>query len=397
MRKVIVVGGGAAGVFAAIKAAEHAQVILLEKTRHLLAKVRISGGGRCNVTHACFDPKELIAYYPRGQKELLGPFFRFQPKDTMAWFEARGVALKTEADGRIFPTTDSSDTIIRCLFDAAREAGVDIRLEQRISEVKKVEDRFFLTLEDGKMLEADRLLLATGSSPQGEEWAAQFGHTIIPPVPSLFTFNVPTSPLSDLAGISLPSATVRLPAYGMQQLGPLLITHWGFSGPAVLKLSSHAAKELYQDRYKTSLQIQWVPNPLPKLLSLKQHRPAQCLETENPFGLPQNLWKRLIHLAGIPEKTPLSRLSNASLKGLANLCSAHPFTIEGKTTYKHEFVTCGGVELREVDFRTMESRRVSGLYFAGEILNIDGLTGGFNLQNAWTSGWIAGSSMAQHN
>lgn len=289
MQKVIVVGGGAAGVFGAIAAAEHAHVILLERTGHLLAKVRISGGGRCNVTHACFDPKELVAYYPRGKKELLGSFFRFQPKDTIAWFEARGVSLKTEADGRVFPATDSSDTIIRCLTDAAVQAGVDIRLNQRIAEIKKA-DSFHITLENGETLEAGYLLLATGSSPQGLKLAAQFGHTLIPPVPSLFTFNVPTSPLSDLAGISLPSATVRLPAYGMQQQGPLLITHWGFSGPAVLKLSSHAAKELHRDGYKTQLIIQWVPiDPLPKLLSLKKSRPAQCLETENLLALPQNL------------------------------------------------------------------------------------------------------------
>ncbi|MBS0654097.1 MAG: NAD(P)/FAD-dependent oxidoreductase [Verrucomicrobia bacterium] len=399
----VIIGGGAAGIFAAITAAEldpQAHVIVLEKTRQLLAKVRISGGGRCNVTHSAFDPKLLVQHYPRGNKELLGPFHRFQPKDTIDWFLKRNVRLKTEEDGRMFPTTDSSETIASCLLAEARRLNVEIRLEQKIEKIQKKDEGFLITLEEEEPLSCDKLLIATGSFPQGHEFARAFGHTIVPPVPSLFTFNVPTSPLLDLSGIAVPDAIVRIQGTAWKQRGPVLITHWGFSGPAALKLSAWAARELHRHNYRVDLVVQWVPDRTTEevekiLLEIKSSKPQRAIENEALFKLPLNLWKRLVRLAGIAEQNPLSRVSNAHLKQLAKLCTAHPFKVEGKTTYKQEFVTCGGVLLKEVDFKRMESRLVKNLFFSGEVLDIDGVTGGFNFQNAWTSGWIAGNAMSE--
>lgn len=399
----VIIGGGAAGIFAAITAAEldpHAHVIVLEKTRQLLAKVRISGGGRCNVTHSAFDPKLLVQHYPRGNNELLGPFHRFQPKDTIDWFLKRNVRLKTEEDGRMFPTTDSSETIASCLLAEARRLNVEIRLEQKIEKIEKKDEGFLITLEEEKRLSCDKLLIATGSFPQGHEFARAFGHTIVSPVPSLFTFNVPTSPLLDLSGIAVPDAIVRIQGTAWKQRGPVLITHWGFSGPAALKLSAWAARELHQHNYRVELVVQWVPDRTTEevekiLLELKSNKPQRAIENEALFKLPINLWKRLIQIAGIAERNPLSRVSNAHLKQLAKLCTSHLFKVEGKTTYKQEFVTCGGVLLKEIDFKRMESRLVKNLFFSGEVLDIDGVTGGFNFQHAWTSGWIAGNAMSE--
>lgn len=336
----LIIGAGAAGFFAAIQYKEQhpdAHVVLLEKTQQILSKVKISGGGRCNVTHNEFDPKKLIQNYPRGAKELLGPFTRFGPSDTIQWFESHGVPLKAEADGRIFPTTDDSQTIINCLSQAAKD--VELRLGASVTAIKP---GFKIHLKSGEILQAKKVLLASGSSSQGFRLAESLGHSIASPVPSLFTFNVPSSPLLDLAGISLPSATVRLPAYKIERSGPLLLTHWGFSGPAALKLSAFAARELFQDKYRTPIEITW-GEQVPKRLK------TRIQETDT-------------------------------------------FQMEGKTTFKKEFVTCGGIELREVNFKTMESKLHPNLHFAGEVLNIDGITGGFNFQNAWTGGWIVGSS-----
>lgn len=401
-KKIVIIGGGAAGIFAAITAAQHApnaQVILLERTRQLLAKVRISGGGRCNVTHSAFDPKVLIQHYPRGNKELLGPFHRFQPQDTIAWFLKRNVRLKTEEDGRMFPTTDSSETISSCLLEEARRLNVEIRLEQKINKIEKDQEHFQIIMDNEEEILCDKLLIATGSSPQGHDLARSFGHTIVPPVPSLFTFNVPTSPLLDLSGIAVSDAMIRIEGTSWKQRGPVLITHWGFSGPAALKLSAWAARELHESHYRVDLAIQWVPDhsleEVEKIfLQLKSQKGQKSIENEPLFKLPQNLWRRLVHLSGISEQTPLSRVSNTSLKLLAKLCTSHLFKVEGKTTYKQEFVTCGGVLLKEIDFKKMESRLVKNLYFSGEVLDIDGVTGGFNFQHAWTSGWIAGQAMA---
>ena len=349
-RDLIVVGGGAAGIFAALRAKSchpDARVLLLEKTAVLLAKVRISGGGRCNVTHSCFDPKQLVQNYPRGNKELLGPFHRFGPRDTIEWFQGRGITLKTEKDGRIFPATDSSETIIQCLLGEAKKLGVEIALRQRIQAIEKTEGGFSLHLKEEEPLHCKKLLLATGSNSQGYAWAKELGHTIQTPLPSLFTFNVPTSPLKELSGIVVQDCEIHLKGTSLRQRGPVLITHFGFSGPAVIKLSAWAAPYLFEKNYQADLIIHWMPgsSPLPKRLRKK--------------------------LAAMEEDC---------------------YRIEGKTTHKEEFVTCGGVTLKEVHFKTMESKICPGLYFAGEILDIDGVTGGFNFQNAWTTGFIAGSN-----
>lgn len=395
---LIIVGGGAAGIFAAISAKEHnpeGDVLVLEKTSHLLNKVRISGGGRCNVTHSCFEPKQLIGNYPRGNKALIGPFTRFQPRDTIEWFESRGVDIKAEQDGRMFPTTDSSQTIIDCLLAEAEKLGVEIRVKQTI---QTIEPGFLITLANGETVASDNLLLATGSSPIGHNYAKQFGHTITELVPSLFTFNVPHSPLEELSGVSVEKATISLPDSNMQQTGPLLITHWGFSGPAALKLSSWAARWLHEKQYQVMILIDWLP-ALSKdkvLAQLKNNRidnPNQLLPNSNVFGLPRRLWEKLVQMANLDLKKRNGEFSNDQLQKLADLLKASPFQVNGKTTYKEEFVTCGGIALDEVNFRTMESRLHPKLYFAGEILDVDAVTGGFNFQNAWTTGWIAGQSM----
>jgi predicted Rossmann fold flavoprotein len=399
----VILGGGAAGLFSAITAAEQdpeAQVIILEKSSQLLIKLKLSGGGRCNVTHSAFDPKVLVQHYPRGHKELLGPFHRFQPKDTVEWFLKRNVPLKTEGDGRMFPTTDSSETIASCFLTEAKRLNVDIRLEQKIEKIQIKEDGFEICFIQGDRLPCHRLLLATGSSPQGYEWARTFGHRVTPPVPSLFTFNVPSSPLLDLSGIAVPDAVVKIQGMTWKQRGPLLITHWGFSGPAALKLSAWAARDLNERQYRVELVVQWVPDLTLEeaenaLSDLKAKKPQKPLEQESLFKLPMNLWKRLVQLAGISEQLPLSAVSNGKLKELAKMCTGHSFQVEGKTTNKQEFVTCGGVNLKEIDFKRMESRLVKNLFFAGEILDVDGVTGGFNFQHAWTSGWIAGHGITE--
>jgi predicted Rossmann fold flavoprotein len=402
-KRVVVIGGGAAGIFAAAVCSEmasHLEIIVLEKTRQLLSKVRISGGGRCNVTHSQFDPKKLTGNYPRGNKELLGPFHRFQPQDTIAWFERHGVELKTEEDGRMFPVTDHSSTIINCLLDAAKAGEVQIRNEHSVRSIDKTENGFKLHLDKRDPIDCDYLILATGSMPSGHELASALGHTIVSAVPSLFTFNVPTSPMLDLAGIAVLDAELSLESIPFTQRGNLLITHWGFSGPAALKLSAWAARALHDCDYRTQLAINWVPSlkkeEVSEVLSrLKQSKPLKYLEHENPFQLPMNLWKRIVTLSDIPLNSAIGHLSDKKLHQLAERLSHSSFSVEGKTTYKSEFVTCGGVHLKEVDFKTLESRKSPNLFFAGEILDIDGVTGGFNFQNAWTTAFLAASSIAE--
>lgn len=398
---VIVVGGGAAGFFGAIAYARQnpaQRVILLEKTRQLLAKVRISGGGRCNVTHACFDPSVLVTHYPRGGKELRGPFSQFQPLDTIAWFEKRGVKLKAEEDGRMFPITDHSETIIECLLEEAKQAGVEIVLEQGLQSIQKKESGgFILATSNGMQMECQALLMATGSAPKIYPMLQALGHHIVPLVPSLFTFNIPDSPFLDLAGVSTP-ATVILPQFALEQTGPLLFTHWGISGPAVLKLSAWGARELHACDYLAPVVIDWLPglnkeNLRQTLLNLKQAEAGRQISAATSLGLPKQLWKRIVKNAGLSEEERWSGLSHKQLDSFITQLKSTPLTINGKTTYKQEFVTCGGIALEEVNFKTMESRCCPGLFFAGEILNIDGVTGGFNFQNAWTTGWIAGHSI----
>jgi predicted Rossmann fold flavoprotein len=382
---VIVIGGGAAGFFAALAAKSKGQsVAILEKTAVLLSKVRISGGGRCNVTHSCFDPANLVKNYPRGHKELLGPFHRFGPKDTIEWFESRGVSLKAEEDGRIFPVTNQSETIIDCLQKEANRLGVEIFLRQKIEKIEKG-----FTIYAGQKFSAKKIILATGSSQEGFAWAEKLGATIQKPVPSLFTFNVPKSPLEELSGVVIDP--VHLTVGNFSQTGPLLITHFGFSGPAALKLSAWAARFLYEKNYCVDLKVNWLPliDSLKILIELKQKMPNRTLVAENPFRFPKNFWKVFL------KKWADKRLNDYSFKELEAICEkihADIYPVSGKTTNKEEFVTCGGVTLKEVNFKTMESKVCPGLFFAGEILDIDGVTGGFNFQNAWTTGFIAGIS-----
>lgn len=400
---IIIIGGGAAGFFAAVTAAKanpSAAVILLEKSNALLSKVRISGGGRCNVTHACFDPPLLVKNYPRGEKALLGPFHRFQPKDTIHWFESRGVPLKTEEDGRMFPVTDQSQTIINCLLQEAKTLGVQIRLQHRIKTIQKKGALFSLGFSDDSVMECHRLIMATGGNKEGFDLAHSLGHRIMPPVPSLFTFNVPDFPLAELAGISVETVQIKIHNTSLVQTGPLLITHWGFSGPAVLKLSAWGARPLYESNYRAIIFINWLPEYtqgelMAKLVSLKQQFAAKTIAAPHEFPLAKQLWKHLIASAEIEDSKRWGDISHKSLAHLAAKLQADRYDTDGKTTHKQEFVTCGGVDLNEVNFKTLESRLVPGLYFAGEILDIDGITGGFNFQNAWTTGWIAGQSAAQ--
>lgn len=396
-----VIGGGAAGFFGAITAAEcHPQhrVLLLEKTRQVLSKVRISGGGRCNVTHACFDPALLVKNYPRGNKELRGPFTRFQPRDTIQWFESRGVMLKGEEDGRMFPITDQSETIINCLLKEAKRSGVELLLEHGIQSIQPLDPQgFLLELTNGEKLHCDRLLIATGSAPKIYPMLEKLGHSVVPLVPSLFTFNIPNSPFLELSGVAVSAALVRLPQWGFEQQGPLLFTHWGVSGPAVLKLSAWAAREMHDADYHTQVIINWIPDLTEIkvqdiILENKRQLAAKQMGTDSLFSLPKQLWKKLLNLSGIPEDLRWSTLSNKQQQDLVRQLCATTLSTKGKTTYKQEFVTCGGIALEEVNFKTMESKLCPGLYFAGEVLNIDGITGGFNFQNAWTTAWIAGNA-----
>lgn len=406
-QKIVVIGGGAAGFFGAITCAQFNpghEVVLLEKTAKLLAKVRVSGGGRCNVTHHCFNAHQLARYYPRGGKFLKQAFRHFAAADTVAWFEKRGVKLKTEADGRMFPVTDSSETIIDCLVAEASRAGVQV-LRNTGVEAIAVPDKalagFRLTLSTGQELRADKVLVSTGGAPKSQaySWLQQLGHTIIPPVPSLFTFNVPQSPLQDLSGISVGQAKVKVSGQALEQEGPLLITHWGFSGPAVLKTSAWGARKLAELNYQFTALINWVPAFSEEglrsfLRDYRQQYPKRAVSANPLFNLSHRLWKALTALAEIPGNTIWAELPAKNQNKLLEQLLRGPFAVSGKTTFKEEFVTCGGIDLKEVDPATMESRVRPGLYFAGEVLDIDGVTGGFNFQAAWTSGFLAGKAMA---
>jgi len=401
--RVVVIGGGAAGFFGAIACANANplnQVTLLEASRQLLAKVRISGGGRCNVTHACFDPARLVQNYPRGGKALRGAFSRFQTRDTVDWFSAHDVKLKTEADGRMFPTTDNSATIVECLVAAAEAAGVEIRTGAAVTFVFRQASGFEIVVKSGD-LQCDRLLLATGSSQIGYQIAKTLGHQVEPPVPSLFTFNVLDNQLQELAGVSVESVQLRLLLGGktkLEQSGPLLITHWGLSGPAVLKLSAWGARLLHDCNYQATLLINWLPQLNPevlrqKLLEVKSEWSRKAISTSCPMELPRRLWQYLVTRVGIETEDRWAGLSNKTLNQLVQELTQGCYLIQGKGAFKEEFVTCGGVSLKEVNFKTMESRLCPGLYFAGEILDIDGVTGGFNFQSAWTTAWLAGQAM----
>jgi len=403
-QSIIIIGGGAAGFFAAIRAAEcnpDAQVIILEKSKDILGKVKVSGGGRCNLTHACFVPRELSKFYPRGEKELLGPFNRFASGDTIEWFEKRGVKTKIEADGRMFPVSDDSQTIVDCLWAAARKAGVSVYTNTALKALQapSASNPNWVIETAQQKLFAQQVMIASGSSPSMWQILAQLGHTIIEPVPSLFTFNIKDPRLTDLLGISVPLAEVKVEGSKLSSTGPLLITHWGMSGPAILKLSAWGARELAVTQYKFAIRINWIMAKLEDtrqdLEDLKQEDGRKMVSANTQFGLPIRLWKRLVAAVGIRDDKRWADLSKKEIQTLAEELTQGRFQVNGKSTFKEEFVTAGGVDLKEVDFKTFGSKLFPGLFFAGEVLNIDAITGGFNFQAAWTGGWIAGEAMAK--
>lgn len=401
---IVVIGGGAAGFFAAINCAElHPQckVTLLEKSSKLLSKVRISGGGRCNVTHSCFDNALLTQNYPRGEKELRNTFSRFAVKDTIEWFSQRGVQLKTEPDGRMFPITDSSETIIKCLLQQAEKHNVNIKLNADIEYITKNYDgTFTLNANGGGTFYCDKLIIATGGNPKegNYDWLRNLGHTIVKPVPSLFTFNIPNDSITQLMGVSVPQAKVKVAGSKLETTGALLITHWGLSGPAVLKTSAWGARLLSDMNYRFSALINWLPKYNEEKIRIeftaqKNENPGKIVISNSPFELPKRLWEHLTHKAAIPENCRWADLSKKSTNVLAALLSNDEYKVQGKTTFKEEFVTCGGISLKEIDFTTMQSKLIPNLYFAGEVIDVDGITGGFNFQHAWASGWIAAKNI----
>ncbi|MFL6594656.1 MAG: NAD(P)/FAD-dependent oxidoreductase [Chthoniobacterales bacterium] len=402
MERIAIVGGGAAGFFAAIACAEarpQNEVTIYERGSHFLTKVRISGGGRCNVTHTpALDLRTFSGRYPRGERALIGALHKFSPEDCVAWFERRGVRLKTEQDGRMFPVTDSSGTVIDCLLFEAKAAGIRTMSRTGVERVQRNGDAFELELSTGSKVQCDRLLLATGGArdARGAELAHSLGHTIEPSVPSLFSLHIATAWLHQLPGVSVPDVELTVPGTRLRERGPLLITHNGISGPVVLRLSAWGARVLAERDYKFTLRINWLPDVCveEELQGRRTTQPKRHVVNSPIAPLPLRLWEQLVRAAGMPNETIWTNLSREHAKALAEILTRCELPVEGKTLNKDEFVTCGGVRLQEVNFKTMESRLVPHLYFAGELLDIDGITGGFNFQSAWTTGWIAGHAMA---
>ncbi|MEM7673149.1 MAG: NAD(P)/FAD-dependent oxidoreductase [Verrucomicrobiota bacterium] len=400
----IVIGGGAAGMFAAITCKEtnpKKSVCVLEKAPRFLTKVGISGGGRCNVTHACFDPRELVSRYPRGSRELRGPFSKWQPSDTIDWFEQRGVELKTEDDGRIFPTTDDSQTIINLLLESARDVGVSLFSRQSVLDVRPSENGVFEICSKDQKYSAQQVMLATGSLKDGPlaKNLQEIGHSIQELAPSLFTFKINDPRINELQGIAIEPTKVNILDGKLENTGPVLITHWGLSGPGILKLSAVAARELQKRQYVFKISLNWLAdfhsNQVVEILRrARRQRARQQVGSHALFSLPQRFWDRIIQSAHIPRDTVWSQLKSEQEKSLIRELTEMQLSVSGKSMNKEEFVTCGGVTLKEVDFRRMESRIIPNLYFGGEVLDIDGITGGFNLQNAWTTGRLAGLAMA---
>ncbi len=409
-RQLIVTGGGAAGFFAAVNAARmnpSLQVTILEKTGKLLSKVLVSGGGRCNVTHACFDIGEMIQRYPRGTHFLKKAFHHFFTKDTIRWFEERGVKLKTEPDGRMFPVSDNSQSIIDCLMREAEKYRVNIQTHAGVKEIVPGEGRFTLELENGTRMTADYVCVACGgfSKTAQFDWLTRQGHTISTPVPSLFTFNMPDqknagNPLTALMGVSVLSAAVKVAGTKLSSTGPLLITHWGLSGPAVLKLSAWGARELAERNYHFDIIVSWIPHYTEQSLrnewqEIRQNNSGRKLNSGNPFGLPARLWEYLLTESNIGGDQRWDDLRSVQQTALIQKLTMQSFAVKGKTTFKEEFVTAGGISLKEVDVNAMQSKIHPGLFFAGEVLDVDGITGGYNFQHAWTSGWIAAKAVAE--
>jgi predicted Rossmann fold flavoprotein len=416
-KRLVVIGGGAAGFFCAVNAARmhpSLEVILLEKTGKLLSKVKVSGGGRCNVTHSCFSISDMVRNYPRGANFLKKAFHQFFTTDIIQWYADRGVPLKTEDDGRMFPVTNSSESIIDCLMKEANKHGVDIRMMADVKSLKyevggkkndevgnNEERRFTLELSNFRLLTSDFIVVACGGYHKLSQfsWLQQLGHSIAEPVPSLFTFNMPGNAITQLMGISVPEAAIKIVGSNLSAKGPLLITHWGLSGPGVLRLSAWGARQLALDNWQFAIIINWVPEYNEQ--SLREHLQqlrfeiaSQKIGNRNPFNLPQRLWQYLLQQSGIDEDKRWADLPAKEQNKLIANCCAQEFKIQGKTTFKEEFVTAGGIQLSEVDANTMQSKLIPHLYFAGEILDVDGITGGFNFQHAWTSGYIAAKAIA---
>jgi len=400
--KLAIIGGGAAGFFAAINAAEMSPAIevhVFEKAAQFLSKVRVSGGGRCNVTHACFNPKELIQFYPRGSRELLGPFYVFNPADTIEWFEKRRVKIHAEADGRMFPVTNTSQTIIDCFLQEAEHHNVQLHTQIGLTGITKLDNQQWqLNFNHGGDFIADAVIFASGSSMPIWEILKQLGHTIITPLPSLFTFHIKDKRIDELMGVSVPDVICKIDGEKISSTGPLLITHWGLSGPAILKLSAWAAVQLAAKQYQFTLKINFLPEHnyqscLELLISQKIASPKKHIQLYPIGAVPSRLWKSICLYCGIHDKINWSDASKDMLQKLADSLTQAAFKVTGKSTFKEEFVTCGGVALEEVDLRTMQSKKLPGIYFAGEVLNIDAVTGGFNFQAAWTTAYIAASSI----
>ena len=402
---LLVIGGGAAGFFCAVNAARMnplLRVIILEKSSKVLSKVKVSGGGRCNVTHACFDVQELSKRYPRGEHFVRKAFHQFFTKDTIAWFEERGVKLKTEADGRMFPVTDSSQTIIDCLLREVNKYKVELLLNREVKKLEVENEKWKVELNNSDSITADYVCIASGGFPklQQFDWLKGTGHTIVPPVPSLFTFNIPQHPITQLMGVVVPEATIKIQSTKLKNTGPLLITHWGMSGPCVLKLSAWGARELQERNYDFTINVNWLNDAKEQdvkeeLQLIRNTNGSQKIVNNNLFHLPNRLWAFLLQEAGIKDEGRWADLPSKEQNKLIQLLCNHPFHVKGKTTFKEEFVTAGGVDLKQVDANTMQSKLHPNLFFAGEILDVDGVTGGFNFQHAWTSGFIAAKTIAQ--
>ncbi len=406
-KQLTVIGGGAAGIFCAINAARMnpgVKVLILEKSNRLLSKVRVSGGGRCNVTHACFDIGAISKKYPRGGNFVKKSFHHFFTTDTIRWFEDRGIQLKAEQDGRMFPVSNSSQTIIDCFLNEVNKYRVDIWLNAGVEEVTIHDDKFRITISGSRVIDADLVCIACGGYPKLSmfSWLIKLGHSIEEPVPSLFTFNMPARSLSSLMGITIDEAVVKIAGTKMEERGPLLITHWGMSGPAILKLSAWGARELAGKKYHFTVFIKWLPEMneqrlREKLQELRFVLASQKIANRNPFQLPHRFWEYLLHEAGIKPDIRWADLPAKEQNKLTKILSAQEFEVKGKTTFKEEFVTAGGIRLNEVDPNSMMSRKINGLFFAGEILDVDGVTGGFNFQHAWTSGYIVARSVSTLN
>ena len=392
MKKVIIIGGGASGFFTAANIdTKLYDVTILEQNSDVLQKVKISGGGRCNVSHAYFDPRELVQFYPRGNKELLSVFTKFQPGDTMNWYEEHGVALKIEDDNRIFPESNSSQSIIDCLVNECKKKNVKILTKQTVTEILPQENGYKIHTTDQNYF-ADYVIFSTGSSPKAFKILEKLGHQIITPVPSLFTFNIKNEILKDLMGTSFQYVNIEIPRLNLEESGSLLITHWGLSGPAILKLSAWGARELAALKYQFEIIVNFIGTASEDALEIfknfKENEPKKSIGQAKIFDITNRFWQRILFVSGIDTAKQLANINNKEMqKIIENLCCWR-INVTGKSTFKEEFVTAGGVDLKEMDFKTMKSKKLPNFYISGEVLNIDAVTGGFNFQACWSEGWL---------